>query len=247
MQLPAEGYSERTLALAPRECRALVATLMDSKLAGQNQLSAAFEGSSGLQIVFTRSGLEELRTRLPILIPFFELSAASFSNAFFMNALIVSDRFQVKPHLDCSLNTFLPSHASPIRVSVLYLQVPDDLSGGALEIFNRSGVVAAITPREGLLVQFRGDLVHGIASGKTNSERISLVLEEYQLDDDQLGFIPDFSLQPALRRALASDEYVEAYARVRDFVQSLTDEERNLLRSLASDHAEVIDSNSSDR
>lgn len=221
-------FAERHNAFTPAECRALAERLLDSALTETNRLSSAFEGSAGFQAVFRRDGLDEFCASLPMLIPFFEVAATPAGDAFFINALIVRDGVEVKPHLDCSLDPFLPSHTAPEMVSVLYVQVPEDLRGGTLQLYG-DGEVSEITPSVGLLVQFRGDTAHAISDVRTSSERISVILEEFQLGESLLGSVPKFSLYPDRSHSTSR----RAYEKVCEFISSLTPEEQEQLRILA--------------
>ena len=77
---------------------------------------------------------------------------------------------------------FLAKH-----VSVLYLQVPEGMSGGALHLHTenpetaREPPQATVHPEEGKFVQFRGNAYHRVQgfSARRNMPRISLVLESY--------------------------------------------------------------------
>ena len=79
------------------------------------------------------------------------------------------------------------SRSAPVRVSVLYLQSPR--RGGALRLHRLLGPATEVTPVEGTLVHFRGDLVHSVAT-VDEGLRISLVMEQYALDDAALARVP---------------------------------------------------------
>jgi len=234
-------FAERHNAFTSAECCALAKRLLDSALTEKNRLSSAFEGSAGFQAVFRRDGLNEFCTSLPMLVPFFEVAATPAGDAFFINALIVCDGVEVKPHLDCSLDPFLPSHTAPEMVSVLYVQVPKDLRGGTLQLYGH-GEVSEITPSVGLLVQFCGDTAHAISEVRTSSERISVILEEFQLGESLLGSIPKFSIYPDRSHSTS----LRAYEKVCEFISSLTPEEQEQLRILAGDQVLSAKLNSSE-
>ena len=137
-----------------------------------------------------------------MLTPFFDAVTRASSNAFFANALVMGDGVQAKPHLDCSLNPFFDVHRPPERVSLLYVQVPDDLQGGVLTLHGRredidkhgkSGYEAEVTPKTGLLVQFNGDIIHSVSKVSTKSQRIGVIIEEYLLDEEKLALLPSLS------------------------------------------------------
>ncbi|NVB36542.1 2OG-Fe(II) oxygenase [Pseudenhygromyxa sp. WMMC2535] len=222
-------HAERSEALDPATCRAICAALKRSPLVGDNALSPAFTGSSGVQAVFTREGLNRLHDELGMLAPAFACATSPESNAFFINALIIHDAARVEAHLDCSLDTHLGVHTVPRRVCVVYVQVPEDLEGGALEILEPDGHLHRVHPQIGLLVQFRGDLVHGITAARTSSTRISVVIEEYVLEPPLLGLVPRFAIGPTPRRGEG------AGAKLAALLGSLSASEREALRGLGPD------------
>lgn len=181
------------------ECQALASAILESQFCRENPLSSAFKGSSGFEVIFTREGEAEFRLRAPMLVPFFDAVTSASSNAFFVNVLVMGDGVQARPHLDCSLDPYLGGHRAPELVSLLYVQVPDDLEGGVLTLWGRpkdldksgrSGYEAEVTPMTGLLVQFDGEVVHSVSKVTTKSHRIGVIVEEYRLEEEKLALVP---------------------------------------------------------
>ncbi len=90
-------------------------------------------------------------------------------------------------------------------VSVLYVSVPEDLEGGELVLRSRRHQVGQIRPQANLLLHFQGDLTHSVTAVVKGGDRLSLVCEQYNLEDHQLEEIPDFRLEsraaaPAAKR-----------------------------------------------
>ncbi len=172
-------------------------TKQATAIATNNALSGAFSGSYGFQRVFRRDGITELLTKHAFLSEFLEAAMAhDFTNAFYLNALIVNNGGAVQQHRDCSLNGWLGFDCAPLEVSVLYVQVPADLAGGRLQLFDEHGLVATCSPREGSLLHFDGKLAHEVTATSGSVPRVSLVLEQYQVESDILGRVPKYSETP---------------------------------------------------
>ncbi|KAK9821737.1 hypothetical protein WJX81_000585 [Elliptochloris bilobata] len=91
--------------------------------------------------------------------------------------------------------------------SVTYVQVPPDIKGGAFRfwdprehdwsIIHRARVpppTREIATEENMMVEFRGDAMHGLASFTTATglPRISLVAKQYKLSPGDYAFAPTF-------------------------------------------------------
>lgn len=161
-------------------------------------LNTRFSGTEGFSIAFTRSGLPRLKQSFPLFHQFLEKVALDRCNAFFLNPLCIAEGAYVAPHIDRSLNSWTRPELPPfpVKVSVLYLDVAENLEGGSLLLypplmaFHRKPTVQ---PESGLLFEFRGDLRHEVAAVKRSSRpRISLVMEHYQMPPYLLRKIPEF-------------------------------------------------------
>lgn len=78
-------------------------------------------------------------------------------------------------------------------VSVLYVDVPEDLQGGELVLRSSKRQVGKISPQTNTLLFFQGDLTHSINAVVGN--RLSLVCEQYNLEEAELEDIPEFKLE----------------------------------------------------
>lgn len=78
-------------------------------------------------------------------------------------------------------------------VSVLYVDVPEDLQGGELVLRSNKRQVGKICPQTNTLLFFQGDLTHSINAVIGN--RLSLVCEQYNLEESELEDIPEFRLE----------------------------------------------------
>ncbi len=161
-------------------------------------LNARFSGTEGFSIALTRSGLPRLEKTFPLFHHFLERVGPDQCNAFFINPLCIASGAHVAPHIDRSLNTWTRPEFPPfpVKVSVLYLHVPDDLEGGLLRLWTPAwhlGPAPRVTPSTGKLFEFRGDLRHEVAEvKKASTPRISLVMENYCLPPYLLRKIPEF-------------------------------------------------------
>jgi predicted 2-oxoglutarate/Fe(II)-dependent dioxygenase YbiX len=80
-------------------------------------------------------------------------------------------------------------------VSVLYVDVPGNLIGGELILRSPKRQVGKIAPQVNTLVFFQGDLTHSVNPVTQGRDRLSLVCEQYCLDELELAEIPEFRLE----------------------------------------------------
>jgi hypothetical protein len=132
------------------------------------------------------------------LVPFFDKIRDPEANAFVINVLVCDKPSSPNDvvfgsHVDDTLAhsapgiTFL-AHA----VSVLYISVPPDMSGGELELLGPAPSedvvpedfeIQHVAPVENRMAQFRGDSYHQVRGYSTDTDIIciSLVLEQYRV------------------------------------------------------------------
>jgi hypothetical protein len=208
---------ERTPDLVPRR----VFDHMQSCLVGHpevrtNQLSEGFAGTRGFVIHFSGDGgVARFRNETKYncgdfnpLLPFFDAAHTPGTNGFVMNILVCdqgtnSSSVVVRQHVDNTLrhtkpNTDFLAHT----VSVLYISVPEDMVGGQLELLgigeehhtNPDHVVDSVHPVEDYSATFRGDSYHQVRGYDTATDtlRISLVLEQYKLDEENAPYMIEY-------------------------------------------------------
>ena len=104
---------------------------------------------------------------------------------------------------DLSQNTEL-AHPTSQRSSQRFMQrqrtPPSDLQshepeGGYLVLHRGKQKVGQIQPQTNTLLHFQGDLTHSINTLAVSGTRLSLVCEQYQLDNKELWDIPDFLVE----------------------------------------------------
>lgn len=160
-----------------------------------NNLNRDFVGTKGFSIAFRRSHITEVEQSFPYFKPYLDRVLQHECNAFYLNPLLLKNGSRVDPHIDRSLRSYCKTINPPLTVSVLYVVVPPDLQGGELVLKNGTRSIAQILPQTNTLVFFQGDLTHSINHVNSTGVRLSLVCEQYYLDDDELEDIPEMRLE----------------------------------------------------
>jgi len=187
-------------ALSAEQLEAIRAAILGSRLLGENHLSSQFTGTYGFSVTFRREALSEVSAHFPAFAPFLETALVPGCDAFLLNPLLIQNGRGVAPHIDQSLEYCEASIGNPLAVSVLYVQVPEQLSGGELRLYHRGAQVAALAPMARSLVTFRGDLVHEVAAVEAgapalSAARISLVVEQYRVPEHQRAAVPRLEIR----------------------------------------------------
>jgi 2OG-Fe(II) oxygenase superfamily len=160
-----------------------------------NNLNRDFVGTKGFSVVFQRSAIATVELQFPYFKPYLDRALQPDCNAFYLNPLLLKAGSRVDPHIDRSLRSYCKTINPPMTVSVLYVDLPDQLEGGELVLRDHKRQVGQIKPRLNLLLYFQGDLTHAVNPVKTTGTRLSLVCEQYQLDDVELQEIPPFTIE----------------------------------------------------
>lgn len=160
-----------------------------------NNLNRDFVKTKGFSIIFRRSHLSLVEQDFPYFKPYLERAMLPECNAFYLNPLLLQTGSQVDPHIDRSLRSYCKTVAPPLMVSVLYVDVPGDLIGGELILRSPKRQVGKIAPQMNTLVFFQGDLTHSVNPVTQGRDRLSLVCEQYCLDELELAEIPEFRLE----------------------------------------------------
>ena len=181
--------------------------VMTSKLMGESPLGGTFLATRGFSITFHRSARADVVERWPFTKRFLALALDDVAaqrvqrrpllggppapNALYLNVLVVPPGASVGRHVDATLG---PPNGSvvPEAVSVLYLDVPDDLQGGRLVLVDGPGErkVDVIEPRAGRYVLFAGRLGHEVEAVTGSRPRVSIVCEQYALSPGVLSAVP---------------------------------------------------------
>jgi predicted 2-oxoglutarate/Fe(II)-dependent dioxygenase YbiX len=165
-----------------------------------NNLNRDFVGTKGFSVVFQRSEIAEVERKFPFFKPYLDRALEPVCNAFYLNPLLLQEGSRVDPHIDRSLRSYCKTIEPPMVVSVLYVQVPENLQGGELVLRNHKQQVGQIKPQVNTLVYFQGDLTHSVNAVKTSGTRLSLVCEQYSLSEKELRDIPEFTVESRAMR-----------------------------------------------
>ncbi len=160
-----------------------------------NNLNRDFVGTKGFSVVFTRSHLSKVEQKFPYFKPYLDLALQTNCNAFYLNPLLLKEGSRVDPHIDRSLRSYCKTVEPPAVVSVLYVRVPPDMEGGELVLRSHKRQLGQIKPQINTLLYFQGDLTHSVNAVKTSGNRLSLVCEQYSLNEAELQEIPEFTVE----------------------------------------------------
>jgi hypothetical protein len=164
-----------------------------------NNLNRDFVGTRGFSVVFHAAARARVEHEFPWCAPYLARALRADCNAFYLNPLQLQQGSHVAPHIDRSLRAYVLDVDPPLQVSVLYVDVPAGLRGGELVLRRGRKFLGRVVPRAGLLVQFDGDLEHGVDRVDTPGLRLSLVCEQYLLPEAQLAQVPAFRIESRAR------------------------------------------------
>lgn len=189
------GFTLRRGAFPAEYLLVLREQIRKSKFFTVNNLNRDFVGTRGFSIVFRRTAIERVREQFPWTGGYLDTALRDDCNAFYLNPLQLTQGSNVSSHIDRSLHAYVLEIDPPLAVSVLYVEVPVGMKGGDLVLRRGKKFLGRVTPEPGLLVEFEGDLDHGVERVDTPGQRLSLVCEQYLLEEDQLGEIPEFQVE----------------------------------------------------
>ncbi|MBL1178318.1 2OG-Fe(II) oxygenase [Pantanalinema sp. GBBB05] len=188
-------YHQQPQAFPPTYLSELQGQILACPYFAVNNLNRDFVGTKGFSIVFRRSHLAEVERRFPYLKLYLQQALQADCNAFYLNPLLLQQGSRVDPHIDRSLRSYCETIEPPAVVSVLYVQVPPDLKGGELVLRSHKRQVGQVRPQPNTLLIFQGDLMHSVNPVTSAGMRLSLVCEQYNLEDKQLQDIPELRLE----------------------------------------------------
>lgn len=175
-----------------------------------NNLNRDFIETKGFSLVFQRSKISEVEQQFPFFKPYLNIALQPTCNAFYLNPLLLKTGSRVDPHIDRSLRSYCKTIEPPALVSVLYVQVPVTLQGGELVLHHNKRQVGQVRPKFNTLLYFQGNLTHSVKEVTSPGTRLSLVCEQYNLDETELLEIPEFTIES---RAIKSKVKVGRRAR----------------------------------
>jgi predicted 2-oxoglutarate/Fe(II)-dependent dioxygenase YbiX len=196
-------YQQHPQAFSVSYLSKLQKRILDNPYFAVNNLNRDFIGTKGFSVVFRRSHLTTVEEHFPYFMRYLRQALQPDCNAFYLNPLLLKDGSRVDPHVDRSLRSYCKTINPPDIVSVLYIAVPQDLQGGELVLRSRQRNVGQIRPQANMLLFFQGDLTHSVNAVVSKGVRLSLVCEQYNLEETQLLDIPEFKLES---RAVQSED-----------------------------------------
>lgn len=176
-----------------RVTEALVDGVLNSPYLGNSPLGPEFVKTKGFSIVFQRDAMEALISAFPYLCQFLDCCVFPKSNAFYLNTLIMTDGSRVDAHIDCRLVVSQNMRIIPTIVSIFYASA-DPAGGGHLTLGTGTPQATTIAPKPGDLLHFRGDIVHDVSPYMSQSPRINVVCEQYNLTSELLDDFPIFEV-----------------------------------------------------
>ena len=181
--------------LSPEDLEKTLQHTLQHPLLGKSVLSKAFMGTRGFSVVWKASsrGEAELSRRYSWLAPYLKAVIKPGTNAWYLNALIVQKGGDIGAHKDQSLSPYLKKATYPEWVSVLCLQAPQPSPGGTLELYWEGVKLTEIAPTQNQLTHFIGDLDHLVTQYDGHNPRITLVCEQYKLEEELLKLVPEWA------------------------------------------------------
>ncbi len=183
-------FSDEYLELLKKE-------ILNPQYLKKNKLSIPFGSTRGFNLLFKSPFKDKVIQYFPFFKEFINEVFSDDGNIYFVNALVLNLNTKVDMHRDKTLYTFLKDEGvSPLRVAVLYVDVPD-MTGGDLYLLYYKKLLAKIKPETNKFLYFKGNLfheieeIHQINSSDKNC-RISLVCEIYNVGNEDLKKIPNF-------------------------------------------------------
>ncbi len=164
-----------------------------------NNLNRDFVATRGFSVVFRRECIERVQAEFPFFAPYLQRALRADCNAFYLNPLQLEAGSRVDPHIDRSLRAYCKDVATPVMVSVLYIEVPVGMRGGELVLARGKKTLAKVRPSTGLLLGFDGDLTHSVDRVDSTGQRLSLVCEQYALSPDELDEVPNYRIETRAR------------------------------------------------
>lgn len=193
-------YDERRGAFPGEYLGALRAGIRGCPYFTVNNLNRDFVATRGFSVVFRGEQRGRVVAEFPFFAPYLAAALRADCNAFYLNPLELEAGSRVDPHIDRSLRAYCPEVATPLAVSVLYVEVPAGMRGGELVLARGKRTLAKVQPATGLLLTFDGDLTHSVARVDTPGKRLSLVCEQYSLDEQELADVPDYRIETRAKR-----------------------------------------------
>jgi len=168
----------------------LVQGILGSPFFGPSALGAEFVCTMGFSLVFRRSTLPTVLQKFPYLEALFGIALFDACNAFYVNPLVLYGGSRVNTHVDCRLIATSDTRIIPNLISVYYAEVSENMVGGRLVLNPGTEQEVTIAPTQGNIVHFVGSTIHRVEAVEQGWRRISVVCEQYNLDQKLLEDFP---------------------------------------------------------
>jgi Rps23 Pro-64 3,4-dihydroxylase Tpa1-like proline 4-hydroxylase len=168
-----------------------------SNLLTKNHLNYNFSTTKGFSIIFKKEEISTVKEKFPFIVDYLDKIVDPKSTAFYLNILVMELNSKVDKHIDHSLRSYYEKIDLPVSVTVLYVSIPKML-GGNLIFYDRENFIKEIKPKNNDLVVFAGHLKHEITEifeCEKNEQRISLICEQYILNQNLLSKVPSFLIK----------------------------------------------------
>ncbi|MDZ8106197.1 MAG: 2OG-Fe(II) oxygenase [Nostoc sp. DedQUE12a] len=197
-------YSLRVETFNPDYLSLLEMQILSSPYLAESQLSNDFAGTQGFSVVFKSSEVNQVKQHFPFLQSYLDTVLLPICNAFYVNPLIIKGGGRIKPHVDSSISGYCKPNTIPKFVSVFYIRVPSDMKGGELVLLKEGVQVGEIQPQRNTLLYFKGHMKHSVNQVETSEARISLVCEQYILNETLLEKVPNFKIESGAYQAIST-------------------------------------------
>jgi hypothetical protein len=171
----------------------LVSSILQSNHFGPSALGREFVNTSGFSVVFKRERLETVVSNFPFFAELLEAALFDDSNAFYVNPLVLDENSIVEEHVDCR---YIPESGTRILhtlISLYYAEIDEHMEGGDL-VFVTEGRDVTVKPKRNDIVHFVGSARHYVSKIVNPCRRVSVVIEQYNLDGDSLRAFPECHL-----------------------------------------------------
>lgn len=173
-----------------RQRTALIDEILQSDYFGDSALGAEFVNTQGFSLVIKRPALAAISRDFPCLAVLLQQVLFDDCNAFYINPLVLYGNSRVDAHIACRVVAPHDTRIIPNLVSVYYPDIDPNMAGGRLVLNTGSDREAPFTPETGDLIHFLGSVVHHVEAVTRPGRRISIVCEQYNLDNELLDAFP---------------------------------------------------------
>jgi hypothetical protein len=186
-------YFQQSSGLDEEFRQQLVSSILQSNLFGPSALGREFVNTNGFSLVFKREYLAVVAANFPYISDLLDVAIFPESNAFYLNSLVLNENSVVDEHVDCRFIPATGARILPTLVSVYYAEIDRRMQGGSL-VFVTEGGEARVKPQRNAIIHFVGSTPHYISKIRSPCRRVSVVIEQYNLDPENLGAFPDCHL-----------------------------------------------------